>query len=146
MSLKCSIKRLERYAENVETYTIHGFIIEHIIKPFQHDLIAIMKSDINVSVNPKGKISSQVEGLGILHGIDKEEIFHSIRSTNPNEFENNEFGYSKKIMSDVEVENNSFVDSIIKCEERSYKIKASNKIRTRSSAKKCLVNRKKTNS
>ena len=47
-------KRLERYIDYVEAYTIHGFIIEHIIKPFQDDLIGIMKSDFNISVSKKG--------------------------------------------------------------------------------------------
>ena len=28
-------RRLEKYVDYVEAYTIHGFIIEHIIKPFQ---------------------------------------------------------------------------------------------------------------
>ena len=72
-------RRLERYVDYVEAYTIHGFIIEHIIKPFQEDLISIMKSDFDISVSKKGKISSQIEGLGILHGINKEEIYAYIK-------------------------------------------------------------------
>lgn len=124
------IRRLEGYTDYVEAYTIHGFIIEHIIKPFQQDLIAIMKSDFNVSVNQKGKISSQTEGLGILHGIDKEEIFQFIKNTNPKEFENDEFGYSKMVMGNVEVDNEAFVNSVINCEERVYHIKSSTKIKS----------------
>ena len=34
-------RRLEKFVDYVESYTIHGFIIEHIIKPFQEDLINI---------------------------------------------------------------------------------------------------------
>lgn len=120
-------KRLERYIDYVEAYTIHGFIIEHIIKPFQRDLIDIMKSDFNISVSEKGKITSQIEGLGILHGIDKEEIFNYIKTTNPGKFDTDEFNYSKKIMSDVEVDNNKFLSSI-STGEFSYELKASNKI------------------
>ena len=120
-------KRLERYIDYVEAYTIHGFIIEHIIKPFQRDLIDIMKSDFNISVSEKGKITSQIEGLGILHGIDKEEIFNYIKRTNPGKFDTDEFNYSKKIMSDVEVDNNKFLSSI-STGEFSYELKASNKI------------------
>lgn len=120
-------KRLERYIDYVEAYTIHGFIIEHIIKPFQGDLIDIMKSDFNISVSEKGKITSQIEGLGILHGIDKEEIFNYIKRTNPGKFDTDEFNYSKKIMSDVEVDNNKFLSSI-STGEFSYELKASNKI------------------
>ncbi len=124
------IRRLEGYTDYVEAHTIHGFIIEHIIKPFQHDLIALMKLDFNVSVNQKGKISSQTEGLGILHGIDKEEIFQFIKNTNPEKFENDGFGYSKKMMGNVEVDNDAFVNSIIKGEERTYRIKPSSKIKS----------------
>lgn len=120
-------KRLERYIDYVEAYTIHGFIIEHIIKPFQRDLIDIMKSDFNISVSEKGKITSQIEGLGILHGIDKEEIFNYIKRINPGKFDTDEFNYSKKIMSDVEVDNNKFLSSI-STGEFSYELKASNKI------------------
>lgn len=123
------IRRLEGYTDYVEAHTIHGFIIEHIIKPFQHDLIAIMKSDFNISVNRKGKISSQTEGLGIFHGIDKDEIFQFIKNTNPKEFENDEFGYSKKAMGNVEVDNDAFIDSVINDVERVYRIKESSKIK-----------------
>ncbi|MDE7424786.1 MAG: ATP-dependent helicase, partial [Lachnospiraceae bacterium] len=123
------IRRLEGYTDYVEDHTIHGFIIEHIIKPFQHDLVAIMKSDFNISVNQKGKISSQTQGLGILHGIDKEEIFQFIKNTNPKEFENDEFGYSKMAMGKVEVDNDAFVNSIIDVEERTFRIKPSGRIK-----------------
>ena len=86
-----------------------------------------MKSDFNISVSEKGKITSQIEGLGILHGIDKEEIFNYIKRTNPGKFDTDEFNYSKKIMSDVEVDNNKFLSSI-STGEFSYELKASNKI------------------
>ena len=98
-------RRLEKYIDYVEAYTIHGFIIEHIIKPFQNDLRSIMKLDFDISVSKKGKISSQIEGLGILHGIDKEEIYNFIKRTNPGLFDTDEFNYSKKIMGEVEVDN-----------------------------------------
>lgn len=120
-------RRLDKYANYVETYTIHGFIIEHIIKPFQHTLIELMKSDFNISVAPKGKISSQVEGLGILHGIDKEEIYKYIKETNPGKFDADEFNYSKKIMGEVEVDNEAFFKSITDG-ELVHRLKASSKI------------------
>ena len=122
-------RRLERYADYVEAYTIHGFIIEHIIKLFQDDLINIMKSDFNISVSKKGLISSQIEGLGILHGIDKKEIYSFIRCTNPSRFESDEFNYSKKIMGEVEVDNDLFIKSKKEGEEIVHKIKASSRIK-----------------
>ena len=68
-------RRLDKFTDYIEVHTIHGFIIEHIIQPFQQDLRDIMKSDFGIEVSSKGKISSQVEGLGILHGVDKNEIY-----------------------------------------------------------------------
>lgn len=121
--------RLEKFIDYVDVYTIHSFIIEHIIMPFQQDLIDIMKSDFDISVNPNGKISSQIEGLSILHGVNKEEIFQFIKNKNIDKFEDDQFGYSKKIMGEVEVDNKPFVDSIISKTNPIYTIKGSNKIK-----------------
>lgn len=122
-------RRLEGYVDYVEAYTIHSFIIEHIIKPFQDDLISIMRSDFNIPVSQQGMISSQIEGLGILHGIDKEEIYSFIKSANPKQFDSDTFNYSKKIMGEVEVDNDLFLNSKKAGEELIYKIKASSKIK-----------------
>lgn len=122
-------RRLEKFVDYVEAYTIHGFIIEHIIKPFQEDLINIMKSDFNISIPQKSVISSQIEGLGILHGIDKDEIYSYIKSTNPGEFDSDEFNYSKKIMGEVEVDNDLFLQSKKSGEKTIHKIKASSRIK-----------------
>lgn len=121
-------RRLDKFTEHVEVYTIHGFIIEHIIQPFQQDLRDIMKSDFGIGVGGKGKISSQIEGLGILHGIDKNEIYDFIRKMNPLEFSDDEFGYSKKAMGEVEVNNDVFVSSIIERSPRYMGLKAPSKI------------------
>ena len=122
-------RRLEKFVDYVEAYTIHGFIIEHIIKPFQEDLINIMKSDFDISIPQKGMISSQIEGLGILHGIDKEEIYSFIKNTNPGQFDSNEFNYSKKIMGEVEVDNELFLKSKKEGKDLIHKIKASSRIK-----------------
>lgn len=121
-------RRLDRFTEHVEVYTIHGFIIEHIIQPFQQDLRDIMKSDFGIEVGSKGKISSQVEGLGILHGIDKNEIYDFIRKKNSLEFSDDEFEYSKKAMGEVEVNNDAFVSSIIERAPRYMGLKTPSKI------------------
>lgn len=121
-------RRLDMFTEHVEVYTIHSFIIEHIIQPFQQDLRGIMESDFGIEVGSKGKISSQIEGLGILHGIDKNEIYDFIRKMNPLEFSDHEFGYSKKAMGEVEVNNDSFVSSIIEGSSRHIGLKAPSKI------------------
>jgi len=118
-------RRLAKFTDYVETYTIHGFIIEHIIQSFQQDLRSIMQSDFEITVTGKGRISSQVEGLGILHGIDKNEIYDFIKKTNPSEFAGDEFGYSKKLMGDIEVDNDAFVASIAKGTPHQIKFKTS---------------------
>lgn len=121
-------KRLDKFTDCVDVCTIHGFIIEHIIKPFQQDLISLMKSDFGISVRAQGKITSQIEGLGILHGIDKNEIYEYIKKLNPSEFSSDVFDYSKKAMGEIQTDNNSFVDSVIKGEARQVKLKAPSKI------------------
>lgn len=122
-------RRLERYLDCIEIYTIHGFIIEHIIKPFQQDLIGIMKEDFNITISSKGKITSQIEGLGILHGIDKNEIYQFIRDTNPEIFATESFEYSKKIMGEVEVDNDAFLHSLSSEDGRKVQFKHSSKIK-----------------
>jgi len=117
-------RRLDRFTEHVEVYTIHGFIIEHIIRPFQQNLREIMESDFRINVGSKGIISSQVEGLGILHGIDKNEIYDFIRKTNPLEFSDDDFGYSKKVMGEVEVDNDAYISSFTESATRCMKLKA----------------------
>lgn len=121
-------RRLDKFTDHVEVHTIHGFIIEHIIQPFQQDLRGIMESDFGIEVSSKGKISSQVEGLGILHGVDKNEIYDFIRKTSPTEFSDDEFGYSKKAMGEVEVNNDAFVSSITKGTSRCIGLKIPSKI------------------
>ena len=87
--------RLEGYENNVEICTIHSFIIKYIIGFCQEELKKIMKEDYDIEVNGKDKISSQIEGIGILHGRDKQEIFNYI---NANSGAEEELNYSKKIM------------------------------------------------
>jgi len=120
--------RLDRFTDYVEAYTIHGFIIEHIIRPFQDELRSLMEIDFGITVNDRGRISSQVEGLGILHGIDRDEIYDFIKQTNLIEFENDDFGYSKKAMGETEIDINLFVTSGLDGSSRKMKIKAPSKI------------------
>lgn len=121
-------RRLDKFTDHVEVYTIHGFIIKHIIQPFQQDLRDIIKSDFGITMESKGVISSQIEGVGILHGVDKEEIYDFVRRTNPVEFENDEFEYSKKSMGDIEVNCKSFVKSISNGTDRKIELIAPRKI------------------
>lgn len=111
--------RLDRFSSSVEAHTIHGFIIEHIIKPFQEDLQQIMKEDFGITVNGKSKITSQVEGMGILHGIDKTDIFDFIKSVSG---DTEELSYSKKILGEVEVDIEAYLA------DKTAKLRASRQI------------------
>lgn len=104
-------RRLEDYVDSVEISTIHGFIIENIIKPFQHSLITIIQQDFGIIVPPGAPISSQIEGLGILHGVDKTELFDYIRASTGGT--GGELDYSKYKMGQVEVDNDAFVTSVL---------------------------------
>lgn len=92
--------RLNRFSSSVEVYTIHGFIIEHIIKPFQDDIKRIMNEDFDIEVKKKGAITSQIEGVGILHGIEKNDVYNYINAITD---DSAELSYSKKILGEVEI-------------------------------------------
>ncbi len=99
--------RLDKYAENVEIYTIHGFIIEHIIKPYQTELRRVIKNDFDIDIDNGKQISSQIEGIGLLHGIDKADIFKFIDLELGTE--GSEIDYSKSSMGKIEVDINKFL-------------------------------------
>lgn len=93
-------RRLDRFSNSVEVVTIHGFIIEHIIKPFQKDLHDIINEEFEIDVGTKDSITSQIQGLGILHGIEKEDVYKFVNDiTN----ETAEISYTKKDMSAIQV-------------------------------------------
>jgi superfamily I DNA/RNA helicase len=94
-------RRLDRFSDAVEVFTIHSFIIEHIIKPFQKDLRDLISEEFCIDVETKKPLTSQIEGLGILHGFEKEEIYSFINKCNLSEETMN---YSKKAMGDIEVD------------------------------------------
>ena len=102
--------RLDDCLDYVEVSTIHGFIIENIIKPFQQTLKTIMKNDFEISIESKGIISSQIEGLNIFHGIEKERIYEYIKQ-NSSAF-GGELSYSKNDMGKIQVKNEEFLKSI----------------------------------
>jgi len=101
--------RLDKYIENIEIQTIHGFIIEYIIKPYQTELINVMKKDFDIEVSSEKKISSQIEGLGLLHGVDKSDIYNCVKSERGIScFEQD---YSKASMSKIEVDVVEFTET-----------------------------------
>lgn len=112
-------RRLDGYTDAVEVNTIHGFIIDNIIIPFQSDLKKIIKKDFDITIPSKVKLSSQIEGLGILHGCDRDEIYafiNSEASTSAN------LDYSKKVMGEVQVNIDKYLN------ENKRELQASSKI------------------
>lgn len=99
-------QRLSRFSDSVEVFTIHSFIIEHIIKPFQKDLYDIIQEEFGINVCAKKPITSQIEGLGILHGIDKEEIYNYITKSPSMPID---LGYSKNAMGEIQVDINQYL-------------------------------------
>lgn len=99
--------RLEGYENNIEICTIHSFIIKYIICFCQEELKNIMKEDYGVEVKGKARISSQIEGVGILHGREKQEIFDYINANSGTE---EELNYSKKIMGEVKIDINKYIE------------------------------------
>lgn len=107
-------RRLLDYSDYVETNTIHGFIIENIIAPFQGTLLDVMKLDFGLMLRGKGIISSQIEGVGILHGVDREDIYRYIKTYDNGRFEYDTIDYSKKLMGEVQINNDIFIDAVLK--------------------------------
>lgn len=103
------VHRLQGFNDYVESYTIHGFIIEHIIKPFQSDLLRLMEEDFNIKVSNSKMITSQIEGLCLLHEVDKQFVYNYINEENNTQ---HTYDYSKKSMSDVQVDIKAFIDSL----------------------------------
>ncbi len=99
--------RLGRHSALTDVNTIHGFIIENIIKPFQTILYKVMLDDFQIDANGTKPITSQIEGLHILHGEDKELIYDYIMSKHVDSIIERP-DYSKKSMGEVEVDIDNF--------------------------------------
>jgi len=91
--------RLDSYNRNVEVYTIHGFIIKYLIIPYQTELFRIMQEDFDIKIQGNKLISSQVEGLGLLTGVDRTDIYDFVEKNSGNKVE-----YSKTSMSMIQVD------------------------------------------
>lgn len=119
-------RRLDRFSDTADICTIHGFIIDNIIKPFQDKLREIMKLDFAIEVETKGIISFQIEGLGILHGVDKEKIYTFIKEKC---HEDQTISYSKKIMGEVEVDCKAYISSLRQNKQLIKRFKSSTQIK-----------------
>lgn len=112
-------KRLDGYTGSVEVCTIHNFILKYIISPFQGDLRRIIEKDFGITINRKSDITAQVEGLSILHGYNKETINNDLTGLIGLHDE-----YSKKILSEVQIDTKLFAICGQHSFQHSAKIKA----------------------
>ena len=103
-------RRLVKYSDNVAIYTIHGFIIEYIIKPYQTELKKHILNDFGIKIDSEVKISSQIEGLGIWHGHDRDKIYEYIKSESGTD---SAIDYSKNAMGKVEIDILEYCDTNI---------------------------------
>ena len=103
-------RRLVKYRDNVAIYTIHGFIIEYIIKPYQTELKKHILNDFGIKIDSEVKISSQIEGLGILHGHDRDKIYEYIKSESGTD---SAIDYGKDVMGKVEIDISGYCDANI---------------------------------
>ena len=103
-------RRLVKYRDNVAIYTIHGFIIEYIIKPCQTELKKHILNDFGIKIDFEVKISSQIEGLGILHGHDRDKIYDYIKSESGTD---SAIDYGKDVMGKVEINISGYCDANI---------------------------------
>lgn len=100
-------QRLNEYSQYVEVSTIHKFIADFVIRPYQKQLKQLIKEEFNIDVPSNIKIASQVEGLGILHGYKKEEVYDFITS---------KIGetvipeYSISVIGDIQVDIKNFIN------------------------------------
>ncbi len=115
-------RRLDEYDESVAVYTIHGFILEYIIKLYQTELKKYMLKDFGINIKTKDRITSQIEGLGILHGHDKKKIFQYINQESRTD---DELSYGKKSMGGVQIDIKEY------CDNGSIVIKRSDRINER---------------
>lgn len=102
-------RRLDSFSLSVTVSTIHRFIIDNIIIPFQSDLRQIMKKDFNIEINRESLITSQIEGVSILHGHERLIINEYLKEVTGC----SDIDYSKLLLSKVEVDNKTFIEKKI---------------------------------
>ena len=76
-------KRLGSFSKYVIVCTIHSFINEYIILPFQQQLKLFIKHKFDMDIPQNIKISSVQEGFTVLSGHKKEDIYAWIQNKYP---------------------------------------------------------------
>lgn len=101
--------RLGEYNQYTKVSTIHKFITDFIIKPYQTQLKELIKEEFDINISNKAKITSQIEGLGVLHGFSKDDVYKYIQDKNN---ESLSLDYSISSMSKLEVDLKTYLQDI----------------------------------
>lgn len=72
--------RLSKNTDRVVISTIHSFIGENIIRPYQPLLKKYIQEKYNIAVDDKTLLHSQVEGRGLLFGHHRDDVYEYIRA------------------------------------------------------------------
>lgn len=94
-------KRLGPLNEYVFVGTIHAFISQFILRPYQLQLKQLLKDKFKINIDENKKILMQREGYQILSGVTREEIIEYTLSLDP---EKNVSNISKRSMNSVELD------------------------------------------
>lgn len=97
-------KRLGAYSKYVVVSTIHAFINEYIISPYQKQLKLAIKEKFNINIPQNVKIVSRQEGFSVLSGHSKEDIYDFIKKERPDLPESDYNTLSRSKMCDIKLD------------------------------------------
>jgi len=97
-------KRLGSYSKYVVVSTIHSFINEYIINPYQKQLRLFIKEKFNIDVPQNIKITSRQEGFSVLSGHAKEDVYNFIKNKIPDLQESDYNTLSRSKMCDIKLD------------------------------------------
>lgn len=97
-------QRLGSYSKYVVVSTIHSFINEYIINPYQKQLKLVIKEKFNINVPQNVKITSRQEGFSVLSGHTKEDVYDFIKKEMPDLPESDYNTLSRSKMCDIKLD------------------------------------------
>lgn len=97
-------KRLGSFSKFVVVSTIHSFINDYIISPFQKQLKLQIQKEFNINIPKKTKLSSVQEGFTVLSGHKKEDIYDWIKKKYPEIDEKTYSDISRMKMTNISVD------------------------------------------
>ncbi len=93
--------RLGAYSKYVVVSTIHSFINDYIIRPFQSQLRHIIETNFNIPIDNLSRISSVQEGFTVLSGHNKDDVYSFIQEMLPDSRSEEYQNLSRSKMSEI---------------------------------------------